>query len=65
MYVTLHCAAVIYILGWHAGLPYPWVNLRHGVHANETVFETNTAAVGSFSIEMVILSRLTGIRPVL
>ena len=44
----------------HAGMPYPWVNLRHGVHANETVFETNTAAVGSFSIEMGLLSRLTG-----
>ena len=46
-----------------AGLPFPWVNLRHGVHANETVFETNTAAVGSFSIEMGVLSRLTGMTP--
>lgn len=46
-----------------AGLPFPWVNLRHGVPANETVFETNTAAVGSFSIEMGVLSRLTGMTP--
>ena len=64
-YVTRawHCTttAVTHLLGvWHAGMPYPWVNLRHGVHANETVFETNTAAVGSFSIEMGLLSRLTG-----
>ena len=28
--------------------------------ANESVFETNTAAVGSFTIEMGLLSRLTG-----
>lgn len=45
---------------WHAGMPFPWVNLRHGVLANESVFETNTAAVGSFTIEMGLLSRLTG-----
>ena len=41
-------------------MPFPWVNLRHGVLANESVFETNTAAVGSFTIEMGLLSRLTG-----
>ena len=45
---------------WYAGMPFPWVNLRHGVLANESVFETNTAAVGSFTIEMGLLSRLTG-----
>ena len=44
----------------YAGMPFPWVNLRHGVLANESVFETNTAAVGSFTIEMGLLSRLTG-----
>jgi mannosidase alpha-like ER degradation enhancer 1 len=41
-------------------LPFAWVNLRHGVFRNESVFETNTAAAGSFTIEMGILSRLTG-----
>lgn len=43
-----------------AGLPYAWVNLRHGVFQNETEVETNTAACGSFTIEMGVLSRLTG-----
>ncbi|CAL8468306.1 g7846 [Coccomyxa elongata] len=43
------------------GLPYAWVNLRHGVFRNETEVETNTAACGSFTIEMGVLSRLTGI----
>jgi hypothetical protein len=36
------------------------VNLKHGVFKNETEFETNTAACGSFIIEMGVLSRLTG-----
>lgn len=45
---------------WVAGLPYAWVNLRHGVFSNETEVETNTAACGSFTIEMGVLSRLTG-----
>lgn len=65
MHALLHSPAATDILDWHAGMPYPWVNLRHGVHAKETVFETNTAAVGSFSVEMGILSRLTGSRPIL
>ena len=38
------------------------MNLRHGIFANESVFETNTAAAGSFTVEMGILSRLTGER---
>ena len=59
-HVALRCCCNDLPLVWHAGMPYPWVNLRHGMHANETVFETNTAAVGSFSIEMGLLSRLTG-----
>lgn len=45
---------------WCAGLPYAWVNLRHGIFQNETEVETNTAACGSFTIEMGVLSRLTG-----
>lgn len=44
-----------------ADIPYAWVNLRHGVGAEElTVQETNTAAVGSFTLEFGLLSRLTG-----
>lgn len=46
---------------WYADIPYAWVNLRHGVGAEElTVQETNTAAVGSFTLEFGLLSRLTG-----
>jgi len=41
------------------GLPYAWVNLRHGVREGETA-ETNTAACGSLILEMGMLSRLTG-----
>ncbi|EIE19324.1 seven-hairpin glycosidase [Coccomyxa subellipsoidea C-169] len=33
----------------------------HGVFQNETEVETNTAACGSFTIEMGVLSRLTGL----
>ena len=49
----------------YAGLPYAWVNLRHGVFRNETEVETNTAACGSFTIEMGVLSRLAGMLPFL
>ena len=41
------------------GMPYAWVNLRHGVRPGETT-ETNVAAVGSFTLEFGVLSRLTG-----
>ncbi|DBA85723.1 TPA: hypothetical protein ACH3X1_005291 [Trebouxia sp. C0004] len=42
-------------------IPYAWVNLQKGVGHNELlVEETNTAAVGSFTLEMGLLSRLTG-----
>ena len=41
------------------GMPYAWVNLRHGVRPGETN-ETNVAAVGSFVLEFGLLSRLTG-----
>ncbi|KAL0039486.1 hypothetical protein WJX79_010327 [Trebouxia sp. C0005] len=42
-------------------IPYAWVNLQKGVGYNELlVEETNTAAVGSFTLEMGLLSRLTG-----
>jgi len=41
------------------GLPFAWVNLRHGVRSGETA-ETNTAACGSLILEMGMLSRLTG-----
>ena len=41
------------------GMPYAWVNLRHGVRPGETN-ETNVAAVGSFILEFGLLSRLTG-----
>lgn len=44
-----------------AELPYAWVNLRHGVGVEEQrIEETNAAAVGSFTIELGLLSRLTG-----
>jgi mannosidase alpha-like ER degradation enhancer 1 len=41
------------------GIPFAWVNLRHGVRAGETA-ETNTAACGSLVLELGQLSRLTG-----
>ncbi|KAK3260378.1 hypothetical protein CYMTET_30660 [Cymbomonas tetramitiformis] len=41
------------------GIPYAWVNLKHGVRKGETT-ETNTAGCGSLIIEMGVLSRLTG-----
>ena len=40
-------------------MPYAWVNPRHGVRPGETT-ETNVAAVGSFTLEFGVLSRLTG-----
>lgn len=44
-----------------ADLPYAWVNLRHGVGTEEQrIEETNAAAVGSFTLEFGLLSRLTG-----
>lgn len=47
--------------GVRPGLPYAWVNLKNGVvEEARSVLETNTAAVGSFTIEMTVLSRLTG-----
>ena len=46
---------------WYADIPYAWVNLQHGVGAEElTVQETNTAAVGSFTLQFELLTRLTG-----
>ena len=42
-------------------IPYAWVNLRHGMGPEElAIQETNTAAVGSLTLEMGLLSRLTG-----
>ena len=41
-----------------SGLPYAWVNLRHGVRRGETT-EQNVAAIGSFALEFGTLSRLT------
>lgn len=41
------------------GLPYAWVNLKHGVMENETT-ETSTSGCGSLILEMGALSRLTG-----
>ncbi|GAQ84904.1 Glycosyl hydrolase family 47 [Klebsormidium nitens] len=41
------------------GIPYAWVNLRHGVRKGETP-ETSTAGCGSLILEMGTLSRLTG-----
>lgn len=43
------------------GIPYAWVNLRHGVRKGETP-ETSTAGCGSLILEMGTLSRLTGKR---
>ena len=42
-----------------AGLPYAWINLQHGLLADDST-ETNTAAAGSFTLELGLLSRLTG-----
>lgn len=41
------------------GLPYAWINLKHGVTADETT-ETSTSGCGSLILEMGTLSRLTG-----
>ncbi|XP_042497494.1 alpha-mannosidase I MNS5-like isoform X2 [Macadamia integrifolia] len=41
------------------GLPYAWVNLKHGLMENETT-ETSTSGCGSLILEMGSLSRLTG-----
>ncbi|CAO3624035.1 unnamed protein product [Cunninghamella blakesleeana] len=41
------------------GIPYPRVNLRHGVPKTETV-QTCTAGAGSLILEFGVLSRLTG-----
>ncbi|KAH7688815.1 Glycoside hydrolase family 47 protein [Dioscorea alata] len=41
------------------GLPYAWINLKHGVVENETS-ETSTSGCGSLILEMGALSRLTG-----
>ncbi|KAF3782420.1 putative alpha-mannosidase I [Nymphaea thermarum] len=41
------------------GLPYAWINLKHGVMENETT-ETSTSGCGSLILEMGTLSRLTG-----
>ncbi|KAI8368252.1 glycoside hydrolase [Radiomyces spectabilis] len=43
----------------NTGIPYPRVNLRHGVPPTETV-ETCTAGAGSLILEFGVLSRLTG-----
>ena len=42
-----------------AGLPYAWINLQHGLLDDDST-ETNTAAAGSFTLELGLLSRLTG-----
>ncbi|KAF5187876.1 Mannosyl-oligosaccharide 1,2-alpha-mannosidase [Thalictrum thalictroides] len=41
------------------GLPYAWINLKHGVMEDETT-ETSTSGCGSLILEMGALSRLTG-----
>ncbi|XP_043704893.1 alpha-mannosidase I MNS5 isoform X2 [Telopea speciosissima] len=41
------------------GLPYAWINLKHGLMENETT-ETSTSGCGSLILEMGSLSRLTG-----
>ncbi|KAK6123413.1 hypothetical protein DH2020_042836 [Rehmannia glutinosa] len=41
------------------GLPYAWINLKHGVMENETT-ETSTSGCGSLILEMGALSHLTG-----
>eukprot|EP00928_Gymnodinium_smaydae_P018408 TRINITY_DN17007_c0_g1_i4.p1 TRINITY_DN17007_c0_g1~~TRINITY_DN17007_c0_g1_i4.p1 ORF type:complete len:340 (+),score=63.34 TRINITY_DN17007_c0_g1_i4:94-1113(+) len=42
-----------------SGIPFAWVNLRHGVAENETG-ETNLAGAGTGILEFALLSRLTG-----
>ena len=42
------------------GLPYAWVNLRHGMKDSRRITENNVAACGSLLLEMGTLSRLTG-----
>eukprot|EP00271_Cylindrocystis_brebissonii_P003779 TRINITY_DN15030_c0_g1_i1.p1 TRINITY_DN15030_c0_g1~~TRINITY_DN15030_c0_g1_i1.p1 ORF type:complete len:590 (-),score=76.24 TRINITY_DN15030_c0_g1_i1:830-2599(-) len=41
------------------GIPYAWVNLKHGVREGETG-ESSTAGCGSLILEFGMLSRLTG-----
>ncbi|KAL8457687.1 hypothetical protein ACS0TY_035528 [Phlomoides rotata] len=41
------------------GLPYAWINLKHGVMEGETT-ETSTSGCGSLILEMGALSHLTG-----
>ncbi|XP_057806300.1 alpha-mannosidase I MNS5 isoform X2 [Salvia miltiorrhiza] len=41
------------------GLPYAWINLKHGVMENE-ITETSTSGCGSLILEMGALSHLTG-----
>eukprot|EP01025_Chloroclados_australasicus_P003930 TRINITY_DN10939_c1_g1_i6.p1 TRINITY_DN10939_c1_g1~~TRINITY_DN10939_c1_g1_i6.p1 ORF type:complete len:751 (-),score=105.65 TRINITY_DN10939_c1_g1_i6:337-2589(-) len=41
------------------GIPYAWINFKHGVRKGETT-RTNTAAAGSLVLELGLLSRLTG-----
>ncbi|KAK4486093.1 hypothetical protein RD792_008761 [Penstemon davidsonii] len=41
------------------GLPYAWINLKHGVMDNE-ITETSTSGCGSLILEMGALSHLTG-----
>ncbi|KAJ7526294.1 hypothetical protein O6H91_16G000800 [Diphasiastrum complanatum] len=41
------------------GIPYAWINLKHGVRVNETT-ETSTSGCGSLILEMGALTRLTG-----
>ncbi|KAK6924892.1 Glycoside hydrolase family 47 [Dillenia turbinata] len=41
------------------GLPYAWINLKHGVMEHETT-ETSTSGCGSLILEMGALSQLTG-----
>ncbi|KAK9800749.1 hypothetical protein WJX73_004612 [Symbiochloris irregularis] len=44
------------------GMPYAWVNLRHGIQPGTATKESNTAGCGSLVLEMGMLSRLTGNR---
>ena len=53
------CAACLTGACNNAGLPYAWINLQHGLLDDDST-ETNTAAAGSFTLELGLLSRLTG-----
>ena len=53
------CAACLTCACNDAGLPYAWINLQHGLLDDDST-ETNTAAAGSFTLELGLLSRLTG-----